>query len=71
LCVDGSGNAFAVSKANEASNEASNPTLYASSDTSLTANPANTLVDDHKDTKISSMGDSLLDDELNALNKSV
>lgn len=67
MSVDRSGNALAVSKSNETSNKTSNPALNASGDANRSAQPTNSLVDEHEESKISSVRNSLLDDELDAV----
>lgn len=70
MVVDGARNTLAVTKADEATNEAGNPALDSSFNANGTADPANALIDEHKEAKVASVGNSLLDDELDAVEES-
>lgn len=71
MVVDRARNTLAVSKADEASNKAGNPALDSTSNANRAANPANSLVDEDEQTKIAAMGNSLLNDELDAMQEAI
>lgn len=69
LIVDRTRNALAISKANESTNKSSDPTLHAAGNANLAASPAYALVDEHKQAKISSVRNSLFNDEFDSFHK--